>query len=88
MQELTDSLKIETLLRELDSSYYCMRDFIEHNPYQIICEILRLHCPNAVEAFEYNHKSMQNYSLSELRSNGYDIKLIIKDLENIIRKRG
>ena len=86
MKDLTLSLQIENLLVQIEPSYYGMRDTIEQKPYKTIAEALRYRLPIGFNEFESLYGEMGERSLSQLKRDGYDIEILIKDLKRIINK--
>lgn len=84
--DLTLSLWIENLLINISPACKGMRDMIENKPYETISEVLQYRLPKGAEVFAYNHKNMENLSISQLQTGGYDIETLKKDLKDIINR--
>ena len=81
------SLRIENLLCELSPEMKGMRAIITQNPYEEIVKVLIGRVPvRALENFQMRYQGIKNKSISFLIENGYDFKILISDLANIIRE--
>ncbi|MBQ4269095.1 MAG: hypothetical protein IJB97_05540 [Clostridia bacterium] len=81
------SLRIENLLCELSPEMKGMRAIIAQSPYEEIVRVLTGRVSiKTLENFQMRYQGIKNKSIAELKENGYDFKILISDLANIVRE--